>query len=70
MEPKGRIFTPQVVCKPYQSHSQLFKRLHFYTGLEGHDAKRHHFYTGLEGHEPKRPHFYMGLEGHEAKRPQ
>ena len=34
------------------------KRLHFYTGLEGHEPKRQHFYTGLEGHEAKRPHLY------------
>ena len=49
IEPKGFIFTTQIVCKPYQSHCQLFKRPHFYTGLEGHEAKRPHFYTGLEG---------------------
>ena len=40
METKSIIFTTQIVCKPYQSHSQLFKRPHFYTGLEGHEAKK------------------------------
>ena len=69
MGPKGFIFTTQIVCKPYQSHSQLFKRPHFHTGLEGHEAKRPHFYTGLEGHEAKRPHFYTGLDGHAPRRP-
>ena len=42
----------------------LKKGLHFYTGLEGHEAKSTHFYMGLEGHETKSPHFYTGLEGH------
>ena len=63
VDPKGNIFTTQIVCKPYQSHNQLFKRPHFYTGLEGHEAKRPHLYMGLEGHEAKRQHFYTGLEG-------
>ena len=63
MKPKGRVFTTRIVCKPYKSHSQFFKRPHFHTGLEGHEAKRPHFYTGLEGHEAKRHHFYTGLEG-------
>ncbi len=67
MEPKGRIFTrvweAQIVCKPYQSTNQFFKKPHFYTGLEGREARRPHFYMGLEGHEAKRTHFYTGLEG-------